>query len=153
MIIRWLLTLGCVFLFCCALILLVYTRDDVNVRQEYVKSLELQKQDLIVLRKQHIELIRQLDEWNSFWEIAKNASLDPHNWHEYPVRIQDRISPQQASHIMQLLSNDISAGRDYWFVPEYIYAGPALVGTENEEQGAALEMQVTGRIMVNYHDF
>lgn len=153
MTIRWLLTLACVSLFCCALILIVYTREDISLRQEYVTNLEKQKQELINLRNQHIKLARQLEDWNSFWKLVEDSDLDPENWHEYPVRVQGRYYPQQTQHIMQLLSNDISAGRDYWFVPQYVYASPFLEETEDEEQRTALQLQIRGKIMVNYHDF
>lgn len=103
-------------------------------------------------RDQHLRLQEKLREWNSFWHLVENSELKPEKWQDYPVQIRGKNSPQQASQIVILLSNDISTGNQFWFAPSHLQVQPRLEEYDQDGQTRerqVLQLQLQGKIMTN----
>ncbi len=148
-VIRWGVSLLCAFIFCTTLVLALQSTGKVDVQEDYLERLHARQGHLRAWEKAHIRLQDQLQAWNELWEKAQVFGLDPKKWQKNPVHVQGTYLPDQAGHILRLLSLDINAGEDFWFVPRDIRASP-VIENSNATQGGkepAVQLQIHGTIL------
>ncbi len=147
--IRWGMSLLCVLVFCATLVLALQSADNVAVQEDYLDRLQARQRNLRAWEKAHIRLQDQLQAWNELWEKAQDIGLDPKAWQKYPVHVQGTYLPDQAGHILQLLSRDVNVGKDFWFAPRDIRASP-VIKSSNATQGGkktAVQLQIHGTLL------
>lgn len=148
-VIRWGLSLLCALVFCTTLVLALQSTENVDVQEGYLERLQARERDLRAWEQAHIRLQDRLQTWNELWEKTQDFGLDPKAWQKYPVHVQGTYVPDQAGHILQLLSRDVNAGENFWFAPRDIQASP-VIEDSNATQGGkkpAIQLQIHGTML------
>ncbi len=151
MTVRWIWSLLAAGAFCLALVAAVQTSEQVQLQQRFQERLERRYQNLTRWQKDHLALQSKVQEWNQLWQRVEQAGLVNMSWQRYPVQIQKTLHPPEATSLLQLLSNDVNAGTDFWFLPRLVQATPVLAGSgeENASQRPALQLQVQGQMLTS----
>ena len=148
-VIRWGLSLICALVFCATLVLALQSTEKVDVQEDYLERLQARERNLQAWEKAHIRLQDRLQAWNGLWEKAQDFGLDPKEWEKYPGHIQGTYLPDQAGHILRLLSLDINAGENFWFAPRDILASPVIEDSNSSQGGKkpAIQLQIHGTML------
>jgi hypothetical protein len=145
---RWSLSLIAVSIFCLGLVGAVHISRQVQVRQGHCQDLRQRYEQLLAWRSGHLELQRRLQEWDRLWERVERSRLDYRSWRQYPLKVQDSLSPTEAANLLRLLSNDVNTGRDFWFYPQRVQAVPEVDRGGNATSRTKLRLQIRGQLMV-----
>ena len=145
---RWILSLVVAGAFSFSLVAAVDTAQQVRLQQDLQQRLEIRYQTLTRWRQGHEKLRSKVEQWNRLWETVAQTPLARTEWDRYPVQIQKTCHPGEASNVLQLLSNDVNAGTDFWFVPREIQASPVMQSGEDQNGSTpSLQLQIQGQML------